>query len=49
MFNFFCQIDLNIFKFILFIKRTETFSSRNVIDVWVLAHFELKMHKDFMC
>ena len=35
----------NIFKYILFIKRIETFWSRDVIDIWVLAHFEFKSHE----
>ena len=48
MYNFLCQIVLNIFKCILFIKRIETFWSRDVIDIWVLAHFEFKTQKDFM-
>ena len=48
MYNFLCQIVLNIFKYILFIKRTETFWPRYVIDKWVLAHFEFKTHKGFM-
>ena len=26
----------------------ETFRSRVVIDIWVLAHFVFKTHKDFM-
>ena len=39
----------NIFKYILFIKKDETFWSRDVIDICVLAHFEFKTHKDFMC
>ena len=25
----------------------ETFWSRDVTDIWLLAHFELKIHKDF--
>ena len=29
-------------------KRIETFWSRDVIDIGVLAHFEFKTHKDFM-
>ena len=29
-------------------KRIETFWSRKVIDIQVLAHFEFKTHKDFM-
>ena len=36
MHNFLCQIVLNIFKYILFMKRIETFWSRDVIDIWVL-------------
>ena len=48
MYSFMGQIVLNIFKYILFIKRIETFWSRDVINIWVLAHFEFKTHKDFM-
>ena len=47
MHNVLCQIVLNIFKYILLIKRTETFCSRDVIDIW--APFEFKTHKGFMC
>ena len=45
--NFLCQIVLNIFKYILFIKIIETFWSRNVTDIRVSAHFEFKTHRDF--
>ena len=34
-------------KYILFIERNETFWTRDVISVRVLAHFEFKTHKDF--
>ena len=33
--------------YILLTKIIETFWSRDVTDIWVLAHFELKIHKDF--
>ena len=36
------------FKYILFMKRIETVWSRDVIDIKLLAHFEFKIHKDFM-
>ena len=49
MYNFLCQILLNIFKYILFIEKIETFWSKDVIDIWVLPHFEFKTNKDFMC
>ena len=49
MYNFLCQIVLNIFKYILFIKRIETFWSRDVTDIRVLSYFVFKTHKDFMC
>ena len=40
---------LNCFSsYILFLKRTETFRSRDVTDIWVLVHFEFQTHKDFM-
>ena len=48
MYNFFCQIVLDIFKCILFIKRIETFRSRDVINIRVLAHFEFKTHEDYI-
>ena len=48
MYNFLCQIVLNIFKYILFTKRIETFWSRDVINIRELAHSEFKTHKDFM-
>ena len=37
---------LNIFKYVLFMKRIETFWSRDVTDIWVLSHFEFKTHED---
>ena len=46
MYNFLCQIFLNIFKYILFIKRTETVWSRDFVDIRVLTHFEFKTHKE---
>ena len=48
MYIFLCQIVLNIFKYMLFVKIIETFWSRDVIDIQVLAHFEFKTHKDFI-
>ena len=33
--------------YILFTKRTKTFWSRDATNIWVLAHFEFKTHKDF--
>ena len=45
MHNLLCQIVLNIYKYTLFIKRTETFSSSDVIDIRVLAHYDFKVHK----
>ena len=29
-------------------KRTETFWSRDVIDIWILANYEFKTHKDLI-
>ena len=49
MHNFLSQIVINFFKYVLFINRTETFWSRDVIDIWVLVHFGFKTHKDCMC
>ena len=40
---------LNCFSsYILFLKRTETFRSRDVTDIRVLVNFEYQTHKDFM-
>ena len=45
MYDFLCQ-NVPIFPmYILFTKITETFWSRDVTDIWVLAHFELKSYK----
>ena len=48
MYNFLPQTALNIFKYILFIKIIEPFCPGDVTDIRVLAHFELKTHKDFL-
>ena len=45
MYNVLYQIVLDIFKYILLTKRIEIFWSRQVIDIRVLAHFELKTCK----
>ena len=37
-----CKIILNILENILLLKRMETFWSRDVIDIQVLAHFQLE-------
>ena len=47
MYNFLCQNVLIFLTYILFTKRIETFCSRDVTNIWLLAHFELKIHKDF--
>ena len=39
MYNFLCQIVLNIFRYILFIKRIKTCWSTDVTDKRVLVHF----------
>ena len=31
--------------YILFAKKIETFSSRDVTNIWLLPHFEFKIHK----
>ena len=41
-----CQNALILRKYILFTKIIETFWSRDVTDILVLAHFELKIGKD---
>ena len=48
MYNFLSQIALNIFKYILFIKRIEPFCPGDVINIRVLVNFGLKTHKDFL-
>ena len=40
-----CSIIPNIY--ILFAKIIEIIWSRDVTDLWVLAHFEFKSHKGF--
>ena len=47
MYNFLCQTVLVFSIYILFTKRTETFWCRDITNIWILAHFELKIHKDF--
>ena len=46
MYNFLCQTVLIFTVYILFTKIIETFWSRDVADILVLVHFELKIHKD---
>ena len=48
--NFSCityYIYIYIYIYILFIKITETFWSRDITNIWILANFELKIHKGF--
>ena len=47
MYNFLCQTVLIFPTYILFTKLIEVFWSRYLTDIWVLAHAELKIHKDF--
>ena len=47
MYNFLYQTVLIFSIYLLLIKVIETFWSRDVTDIWVLAHFEPKIHKDF--
>ena len=47
MYNFLCQNVLTCSIYILFTKIIETFWSRDVTDIWLLAHFEPKSHKHF--
>ena len=47
MYNFLYQTALIFPVYILFAKIIELFSSRDVTDIWVLAHSEPKIHKDF--
>ena len=46
MYNFMCQNALILRKYILFTKIIETFWSRDVTDILVLAHIEPKIGKD---
>ena len=46
MYNFLCQTVL-ILIYIFLTKFIETFWSRDVTDIWVLAHFEIKIYKYF--
>ena len=41
--NFLCQTVLIFPRHIFFTKIIETFWSRDVTDIWVLAHFELRI------
>ena len=45
MYNFLCKTVLIFTIYTLFTKIIETFWSRDVTNMWVLAHFELKIHK----
>ena len=47
MYTFMCQTILIFPKYVLFPKIIDTSWSRDVTDIWALAHFELKTHKDF--
>ena len=47
MYDFLRQTVLKFPIYILFTNIIETFWSRDVTNIWVLAHFELKIHKDF--
>ena len=47
MYNFLCQNVLIFPMYILFTKRIETFWYRDVTNIWVLAHFEFKINKDY--
>ena len=47
MYDFLCQNVLIFPIYILFKKRIETFWSRDVTNIWVLAHLELQIHNDF--
>ena len=47
MYIFLYQTILIFPIYILFTKIIETFWSRNVTDIWALAHFQSKIHKMF--
>ena len=47
MYDFLCYNVLIFLIYILFPKMIETFWSRDVTDIRVLAQFEFKAHKDF--
>ena len=46
MYNFLCKTVL-ILIYIFLTKFIETFWSRDVTDIWLLAHFEIKIYKYF--
>ena len=45
-YNNLCQTVLIFLKYILFTKIIKTFWSRDITSIWVLTHFELKIHND---
>ena len=47
MYNFLRKTVLIFTIHKLFTKIIEKFWSRDITNVWVLAHFEFKIHKDF--
>ena len=47
MYSFLCQTVLIFTICIAFTKTIETFWSRDVTDIWVLAHLKLKIYKKF--
>ena len=47
MYDFLWQTALIFPVYILFTKIIKTYWSRDVIDIWILEKFELKIHKDF--
>ena len=47
MYNFLCQNVLIFPVHILFTKEIKIFWSRDVTNIWALAHFELKIHNNF--
>ena len=50
MHNFLCQtlVISPIYIYILFIERISTFWYRDINSIWVLAHFEPKIHNNFL-
>ena len=47
MYNFLCQTVLIFTIYLLFTIKIETFWSRDITDMWFIAHFELKIYKFF--
>ena len=47
MYNFLCQAVPIFPIYTLLTERIDTFWSRNIDSIWIIGHFEPKIHKDF--